>query len=270
MRIHQCIHKRQKLYTCLYIGRDVFIERVQIGGEVLGSEKRVEKKADMVYEQLKEQIITLQVPAGQQIMEVQIAKLFNVSRTPVREAIIKLKNEGYLAENEGKIFVNNPSLKEMTEILHVRETLEAKAAALAAENSDDQLTIKLKEINEHIQIALDSKNYPKALHLDTYFHDTFIKACGNRYVIEILSNYSLLVSRIRYLTIMSHNDFGRTVMEHKKIIDAFEKKNSTLVEQITLEHVKAARIMVEKYEQLSSLLNNGFHNNYYELINTKK
>ena len=101
---------------------------------------------EIVYEELKRQIMVGEIAPGTRMMEVDLAEEMGVSRTPVREAIRKLEKEGLVTiEPRRGAYASDISAKEMVDVLEVRQDLEGLAAYFAA---DRMLPEKLKELHE--------------------------------------------------------------------------------------------------------------------------
>ena len=89
---------------------------------------------EIVYEELKRQILVGEIPPGTRMMEVELADEMGVSRTPIREAIRKLEKEGLVTiEPRRGAYASDISIKDMLDVLEVRQDLEGMAAALAAQ-----------------------------------------------------------------------------------------------------------------------------------------
>lgn len=102
---------------------------------------------DVVFENLRESILTGRLKPGQRLMEIQLAEGLGVSRTPVREAIRKLELEDLVVMLPRKgAYVTNMSLKEILDVLEVRSCLEGLGAKLAAKKRNEKDIEKLKEI----------------------------------------------------------------------------------------------------------------------------
>lgn len=92
---------------------------------------------EIVYEELKRQILVGEIPPGTRMMEVELADEMGVSRTPIREAIRKLEKEGLVTiEPRRGAYASDISIKDMLDVLEVRQDLEGMAAALAGAKGD--------------------------------------------------------------------------------------------------------------------------------------
>ena len=94
---------------------------------------------EIVYEELKRQIMIGEIPPGTRMMEVELADDMGVSRTPIREAIRKLEKEGLVSiEPRRGAYASDVSIKDMVDVLEVREFLEGMAAGLAAKKITEE------------------------------------------------------------------------------------------------------------------------------------
>jgi DNA-binding GntR family transcriptional regulator len=107
---------------------------------------------DVVFDYMKDAIITGKLKPGERLMEVQLAEKLGVSRTPVREAIRKLELEGLVVMVPRKgAYVADLDAKDLLNVLEVRSSLEGLAASLAAERITEEEIDKLKKIIEEFQ-----------------------------------------------------------------------------------------------------------------------
>ena len=114
---------------------------------------------EIVYEELKRQILIGEIAPGTRMMEVELADVMGVSRTPVREAIRKLEKEGLVTIEPRKgAYASNISIKDMVDVLEVRQGLEGMAAAIASGKITEQQKEELLQVIENYRVAVDSEN----------------------------------------------------------------------------------------------------------------
>ena len=102
---------------------------------------------EIVYEELKRQIMVGEIAPGTRMMEVELAEEMGVSRTPVREAIRKLEKEGLVTiEPRRGAYASDISAKDMVDILEVRQDLEGMAAGIAAQRITEEGRLELESI----------------------------------------------------------------------------------------------------------------------------
>lgn len=202
---------------------------------------------EVVFESLREAIITGLLRPGERLMEVQVAEELGVSRTPVREAIRKLELEGLVVMLPRRgAYVAGISVKDIADVFEVRAALEALAASLAAERITDAELEDLERSLVEITKISDTQDIGTIVARDTSFHDIIYRASRNSWLIQIISNLQDQIQRFRMTTLSRPGRTKEAVEEHKKIVEAISDRNSELAAQLAREHIENAE---------SSLLN---------------
>ena len=137
---------------------------------------------EIVYEQLKIQILTGKIAPGTRMMEVELAEDLGVSRTPVREAIRKLEKEALVViEPRRGAYVSDVSVKEMVDTLVVREDLEALAASLTAKRiTKEELEGLEKKVTDYSE-AIASGDMEQIIRADESFHHKIVALSGKKF-----------------------------------------------------------------------------------------
>jgi DNA-binding GntR family transcriptional regulator len=144
---------------------------------------------EIVYDQLKQQILTGQITPGTRMMEVDLARDMGVSRTPIREAIRKLEKEGLvIIEPRRGAYVSDISVKDMVDTLVVREDLEGLAGLLAAETITREELEELEEITTSYSDAIAAGNMENIIHYDELFHRRIVEMTGNHTLIQLFGS----------------------------------------------------------------------------------
>jgi len=176
---------------------------------------------ELVYEELKHKILIGNVIPGTRLMEIELAESMGVSRTPIREAIRKLEKESLVTiEPRRGAYVSDISIKDMVDIMEVREDLEGLAASLAARRINEKESAELVNITEKYAEAIRSANTDDIVKYDELFHKLVVSCSGNRTLIQMVGNVQELALRFRYLY---YDDFSRyegMQEEHYVIMDA--------------------------------------------------
>lgn len=200
---------------------------------------------EIVYEELKRQILMGKITPGMRMMEVELAEEMGVSRTPVREAIRKLEKEGLVTiEPRRGAYASDISVKDMVDVLEVREDLEGFAAFLAADRITQAEVDELREITENYSEAVRNNDTEKMITFDERFHKKIVASSGNKTLIQLSETVQELALRFRYLY---YDDFSRYVnmpVEHKEIIDALTSGNGDMARQSADDHVKKLKEFV--------------------------
>lgn len=200
---------------------------------------------DLVFENLREAILSGELLPGQRLMEIQLAEKLGVSRTPVREAIRKLELEGFVVMLPRKgAYVADISIKEIIEVLEVRAILEGLAANLATDRMSDEDINKLEEIVNSTNEKLTTEELLKK---DVEFHECIFKASNNKKLHSIITSLWEQVYRFRVTYISNQESISTIIEEHKQILSAIKSRNSNLAEQYAKEHIeKAAQFILNK------------------------
>ncbi|WNS75294.1 GntR family transcriptional regulator [Bacillus sp. DTU_2020_1000418_1_SI_GHA_SEK_038] len=183
---------------------------------------------DQVYESLKKAIVTLELEPGQRIMDKDLATQFGVSRTPVREALKRLEDEGLVESLPGsQTRITQIHLEEAKNAFTVVAALHGLAARLAVPSITEEDIQLMEESNAQLKKALENKNVLDAVEADDQFHAILLLASGNQ---EISLALERIMSKVRRLEFskFSSLDGMKSIEEHNKIISACRSKNTTL------------------------------------------
>lgn len=200
---------------------------------------------EIVYEQLKMQILTGRITPGTRMMEVELADEMGVSRTPVREAIRKLEKEGLVViEPRRGAYASDISVKDMVDTLEVREDLEGLAASIAAKKITEEEDADLEEITREYNDAIKAGDMENIIHFDEMFHKRIVGLTGNKTLIQLSETVQELALRFRYLYYDDFSRYENMPVEHKNIIDAIRSGDSEKARIICDSHVKKLKEFV--------------------------
>jgi DNA-binding GntR family transcriptional regulator len=136
--------------------------------------------ADGVYEALREAIVSRQLQAGDRLAEEQLAKQFGVSRTPVREALLRLEAEQFAARVARRGLVVRPiPEREVLEVYAVRAALDGLAATLAAEKATPPDIARIRWISRQIAEAAGESDFARMATLNIELHEAICEAAHN-------------------------------------------------------------------------------------------
>ena len=182
---------------------------------------------DVVFNTLRQAIITGEFAPGERLMEIALANRLGVSRTPVREAIRKLELEGLVVMIPRKgADVAKITEKDLRDVLEVRSSLEELAAELAAERMNDEVKEKLEKALKEFEEAIESDDNAAIADSDVDFHDVIFEATGNARLIQIINNLREQMYRYRleyvkdteYHTVLlnEHRELAKAMVEGRK------------------------------------------------------
>ena len=201
---------------------------------------------DVVFETLRDAIITQVLKPGERLMEIQLADEMGVSRTPVREAIRKLELEGLVIMVPRKgAYVAGVSMKDIHEVYEVRAALEMLAVSLAAERiTDEELDALerqvLRESEAEASEDTDEHTLDNIVYIDTTFHDIIYQAANNQRLVQFLNILQEQLQRFRAASLSRPGRSKTALEEHKQIIEALADRNGDLAAKLAKEHIDNA------------------------------
>ncbi|MDO5037302.1 MAG: GntR family transcriptional regulator [Tissierellia bacterium] len=195
--------------------------------------------SEQVYLDLKKRILNLDLKPKTLIKEVDLSQKYDVSRTPAREAIKKLKEESYIAFEPGLGNIVAPfTTRNYTEIYQMREALEVLSVKQATINWSPQDLEALKE-NVHIQNTLLTSDYEplKFLYLDREFHVLLAEASQNSFLVTEVGEFYDLFYRYNYYCNFKQRQLF-AITEHEKLLKALEARDAYTAAQEMRTHMQ--------------------------------
>jgi DNA-binding GntR family transcriptional regulator len=205
---------------------------------------------DVLYSSLRQAILNGKIPPGTPLREIEVSRQARVSRTPVREAFRKLESEHLLSRERGrKIVVASPNRAEIEEIFLVRSVLEGLAGRIAFSKMNPDHLQELKRVVRDMEKGIRENQLSRIIDSNLEFHKLIVRISNNKALTQTLNR---LWDTVRMLSSASLEDrywMGSAVKEHKKIIEAFEKKDGLYVEKLIRDHViHAGKIFISAME----------------------
>ena len=184
---------------------------------------------EYVYRLLRLNIINLSIPPGQSISEQDIADQLHVSRTPVREAFIKLAQENLLdiVPQKGS-YVSLIDIGQVEESKFARETLERKVIEMACVSFPADELFQLQANVTLQDLCISEKNYLKFFELDEIMHGIFFKGCRKGRTWSMLQQMNAQYNRVRMLNLSVGYDWDQIIHQHKELIRAIREKDMDL------------------------------------------
>lgn len=181
---------------------------------------------DVVFQTLRQSILTGEMKPGERLMEVHLADRLGVSRTPIREAIRKLELEGLVTMIPRRgAEVSQITEEHLRDVLEVRRALDALAVELACDRITPEQTEALKKACEEFEEITKTGDIVEITQADVRLHDIIISASGNQRLIQIVSNLSQQMYRYRLEYIKGESDYRKLIEEHSVIYDCICRKD---------------------------------------------
>ena len=201
---------------------------------------------DVVFNTLREAILKGELQPGERLMELQLASKLGVSRTPIREAIRMLEQEGLAVTMPRKgAEVARMTLKDMEDVLEVRDALDELAAQIACERMTAEQMQILKETKKEFEEILESGDVKKIADVDVRFHDIIYEATDNARLVSLLGNMREQLFRYRVECLKNPENYPALMAEHNAIVAALEARDKVKVTEAMHEHVANQAVSVK-------------------------
>lgn len=192
-------------------------------------------QSNAAYVILKQRIITGEFDSSDTLREIDIAKQMNMSRTPVREAVKRLEDEGLLTRVPRKgLTVTTLDQASITELYGFREILECGAARLAARYADDMEIENMRAILEESRLHADPvrSNYE--------FHQALYAASHNQFLVKAINSLIDSTALLGQSTLAHTGRPELALEEHLALFEAIEKRDEKRAEECAREHIRQA------------------------------
>lgn len=206
---------------------------------------------NQVYHALKQAITEMDIYDHSneiRLDERQLSERLGVSRTPIREALTLLEQEGFIRLQPRRgVFVVRKTKAEVIEMIQVWAALESMAARLAAEHAKDEDIRTLWDLFRNFEQRSPMEHVNEYSDANIAFHKSIIALGGSTLIQEMTDNLFIHMRAIRKLTIGQDNRAERSIHDHKEIIKALERRDADLAERLVREHTLGLAGHVEKH-----------------------
>lgn len=211
---------------------------------------------ELVLTSLREAIFNGTLKPRERLMEVQLAQELGVSRTPVREALRKLEQEGFINIIPRKgAYVAELSLKDIEDVFEIRIALEGLAASLCAERITGEELRELERLLLAKEIYIQHQDLQQVVVVDGDFHATLYQGSHNARLKNILENLRDQIQRYRTTSLSFPGRMDISLKEHRQILQAITKGDgvkASLLLQEHLQNTKKTLLEFLRHEQVPS------------------
>lgn len=202
------------------------------------SPNRVMNSAQLIHFHLRDDIISMRRRPGEPIAEKDITQAYGVSRTPVREALLRLSEEGLIdiIAKSGTIVSRIPA-DELPEAILARKAIEQMTARMAAELAAKSDVLKLSAIVERQKEALKSNDIDGFHVEDEALHRSIMAAAGQPGIWRFVEGIKVQLDRFRRLTLPQANRMERALAEHIELVDAIAAGNAERAATVIGDHL---------------------------------
>lgn len=208
---------------------------------------------DSVYHRLRKDILSCQLRPGQTLQEKNLLDVFSVSRSPIRDALLKLEEQGLVEVMPRKGYrIRRIELRDVGDMYGVRHMLEREAVALMVENASDAAMNGLDAYRE----PPDREDLPSWIDYNRNFHSYIARNCGNARLAKLSLSMIEEFDRLTYVSVSNSADYSLDgfIDEHGEIIDALKARNKRLAVAKARAHIEGSKHRVMESLELFSVI----------------
>lgn len=203
---------------------------------------------------LREGILTGEFASGTRLPQLQLAAQLGISRTPLREALMKLEQEGLInLLPGGGLRVTLLNLDEAVELYDIREVLDGLAARLAAERISERGVRDLERHQARMKECLIRQDAHSWFVAHVAFHDEIFRASGSGRLVGLSAVVRLSIQRFHPVLLTTPNRLADAYREHSQIFEAIRVHDAEAAERLARAHIVSARDIVLKAMSRSSV-----------------
>jgi DNA-binding GntR family transcriptional regulator len=197
--------------------------------------------SERVYRRLREMILDGELPPQTRLVEIQLAEQFEVSRTPVREALKRLAAEQLvLSDSVRGLIVHAPEPHEIEDVYRVRDALDALAVRLAAVRITADEVQHLRLVLGSMSEAIDKQRTDLIVNANIAFHDVIYRAAGSATLWRLARELSDFVRRFSSGAFSSPERSSAVLREHQAILNALERHDQDAAAAASSRHLRTA------------------------------
>ena len=219
---------------------------------------------DAIYKSLKDSIISMKRTPGELLSVSELEREYGVGRPVISEVMARLESDMLVQKNRGRYSVAPISIDDIHELSQLREALECKSCELIVEKGgltpDEEKEIR--GINQLMAEAVKEFRYKDALIIDDAFHAEIVRFSGNKSLAIFTEKVRMLISRIRWLSLLTSN-LSVTANEHEYIISCLVNKDKDAAVKAIREHIYLAE---ESFSRIYE--NNSDYEKSYQVLRT--
>ena len=181
--------------------------------------------SNLVYRDLKDKILKNQLLPGDKLIEMEIASKLGVSRTPVREALKKLEEDGLVTSFPRKSFiVSKISVKEAKNLYIVRKSLEPLAVELLAEKGFNEKTEYFQKVNEDLRVAIENKDEELTQNLIIEWNMALVSCLNNEILVEVMNMINKRLYRFGNFIFRDKENYKKHYNNLQRVYELIEEK----------------------------------------------
>lgn len=206
---------------------------------------KVQSIADTVFEELHQQILSLEMPPGTKVSEIEVAKALGVSRQPVRDAFFRLSQLGFLLiRPQRATVISKISEAAVLEARFIRVALEIACWTAAMDVVTDDQVAELETLADDQKAAVDANDQKLFHELDDEFHRRICEIAGHEYVWSLIREQKAHMDRVRFIS-LTIGAAQKAYEDHLELIAALRKRDRAQLEATLKEHLGRIEQIIE-------------------------
>ncbi|SEQ21789.1 transcriptional regulator, GntR family [Faunimonas pinastri] len=212
-------------------------------GEAAGPRKRkASSLTEQVYNRLRSEILTCEIEPGRELSEAELAERFQVSKTPVREALATLRSEGFVRTFPRRGYQVVPiTFGDMNELFELRTIMEAGAAELACSRITDEEIAHLNALADVVYDRSEQPSLKRFIEANRDFHTEIARASGNERLHQQLVRTIDELERFFYLGARLRDVNSETTNDHHEIVEVLRSRDRDAARAIMIRHNEVTR-----------------------------
>lgn len=195
--------------------------------------------APRTYARLREDIVSGELSAERPLLEDRVADRYGVSRTPVREALRRLEQDGLVERASRGYRIRQLRPDEVSDIYEARMLLEGHAARSAAERHRSVDALRLRQAHQRMAQLPDGSARSERVTVNQQFHRIIWESAGNHAILELLTR--LYLQMVRHTTLNDRERWSQAISEHAVLLDAILDRRADDAEHAMVEHIASGR-----------------------------
>ncbi|MEG0273285.1 MAG: GntR family transcriptional regulator [Hydrogenoanaerobacterium sp.] len=201
--------------------------------------EQYKSKVDFLYESLLKSILSCEFQPGEKIIIRRVSAKYEVSETPVREALNRLTAKGYVVQTANKSFIVNVKVgnaKNLQDVLEIRGILESYATRAAIDILTDKDYDALTKINDRLQAKYEKGQFSLCAKINDDFHFYIFKSLPNKLLCDTIYEFLEKWSYTKTVYNFTGRRIAESIKDHYEIIRLMREKNGTEVEKFVRLH----------------------------------
>jgi len=206
-------------------------------------------KTEKIYKKLLDDILQGKFYQGQRLIEKELMDIYKISKTPLREALIRLERVGLVQRNMNRGFLVKRILrKDAEEIYELREIIDGLSVKKITKNITEEKIQKIQKIIHNMESCIKDKKTEEYVKHDKYFHTVLNELSENKRLVEIMQNLNYQINMLLETSIkLPKRGINISFNEHKMIFESIVSKNSIKAKEVAEKHIRKTKIAVLKY-----------------------